>query len=40
MALNTGLKGVDWISVAQDGDKLWAVVKTVMNYEDKTSKSI
>ena len=36
--LNTGLEVVDWIDVAQDEDKLWAVVNTVMNYEDKTSK--
>jgi len=40
VALNTGLAGIDWIDVTQDGNKLWAVVSTVVNYEDKTSKCI
>jgi hypothetical protein len=40
VALNTGLEGVDWIDVAQDGDKLWAAVNIVKNYEDKSSKCI
>jgi hypothetical protein len=26
-----GLKGVDWIHLAQDRDRLWALVNTVMN---------
>jgi hypothetical protein len=28
-----GLEGVDWIDVAQDRDRLWALVNTVMNFE-------
>jgi hypothetical protein len=27
----TDLEGMDWINVAQDRDKLWAVVKMVVN---------
>jgi hypothetical protein len=27
----TGWEGADWIHLAQDGDKRWAVVNTVMN---------
>jgi hypothetical protein len=26
-----GLKDVDWIHLAQDGDQWWALVNTVMN---------
>ena len=26
-------KGMDWIDLAQDTDKCWAVVKTVMNIQ-------
>jgi hypothetical protein len=34
--IETGLKyieleGVDWINLAQDGDKLWALINMVMN---------
>ena len=28
----TALEGLDWIDLAQDGDKWWAVVNTVMNF--------
>jgi hypothetical protein len=31
---DTGCGGVDWINLAQDRDRWWAVVKTVMNLLD------
>jgi hypothetical protein len=27
----TGLEGLDWMNLAQDGDQWWVVVKAVMN---------
>jgi len=29
--METGWEGIDWIDLAQDWDKLWAAVHTVMN---------
>jgi hypothetical protein len=31
---DTGWGGVDWINLAQDRDRLWAIVNTVMNLLD------
>jgi len=27
-----GWKGLDWINVAQDRDRFWAVMNTIMNF--------